>query len=70
MDYDNWLSTEPRERSFFDMLGRDAVTAVEQANAELNRVFCSQCGGEFRSEHKTGYSHCADHRGMHNYDND
>lgn len=33
-------------------------------------VHCSQCGGEFKSDKATGFSHCKDHAGMKNYDVD
>lgn len=33
-------------------------------------VGCSSCGGEFKSDKKTGFSHCEDHKGMRDYDKD
>lgn len=36
-----------------------------------HKVFCSSCGGEFhREDSQYGFSHCEDHQGMHNFDED
>lgn len=35
-----------------------------------NVVYCSSCGGEFHVKRTGGFSHCEDHAGLHNYDND
>lgn len=36
--------------------------------ARFERVYCSQCGGEF-GPRDSGYSHCEDHAGQRNLDN-
>ena len=33
-------------------------------------VYCSQCGGEFKRSNKNGFSHCNDHKGLTNLDED
>ena len=45
----------------------DAVLESKTANIP-STVYCSSCGGEFRHHLPTGFSHCEDHKGMHNYD--
>ena len=43
------------------------ATSVEFLDVPIT-VYCSSCGGEFRHHLPTGFSHCEDHKGMHNYD--
>jgi len=45
------------------------LDVLEAKTANIpSTVYCSSCGGEFRHHLPTGFSHCEDHKGMHNYD--
>lgn len=50
----------------------DAIDLEEYVNEGEGEhtVHCSQCGGEFKSDKKDGFSSCKDHKGMKNYDVD
>jgi len=50
-----------------DAADREATRVATEAQ-QLHTVYCSQCGGEFKNKLKTGFSHCANHKGMKNYD--
>lgn len=43
---------------------------LDETGDEEHTVYCSSCGGEFKHDKKTGFSHCKDHEGMKNYDLD
>jgi hypothetical protein len=60
----------------------DIVNETQNSSTEINdensksrkkprfdNTFCSQGGGEF-GPGDNGFSHCENHKGMHNYDND
>lgn len=34
----------------------------------LHNVYCSSCGGAFKTKEKTGFSHCIDHDGVSRHD--
>lgn len=42
--------------------------AKEIENKDLSFVYCSSCGGAFQLEQGTGFSHCADHKGIKKHD--
>jgi hypothetical protein len=66
--------TEELGTSDISIMVREVIKELESKTDALDEsikeytVYCSQCGGEFKNNVPTGFSHCRDHAGQQNLD--